>query len=448
MSEELDLTWQERRRIFTRVAVLLLGLAALPVLLLVMRVNAKNHLEKRISEEIETSRRAGEPITADDFTKLRAHIPDSENSARLYLQARSSFVEMDWPSEDEENSPLHWAVTNISPSIPIPGETQLALRTWLNSNATCFAYIREARKLTNGSFPLDLRGGLMQAPTAQLPRKAILNAMWWQAVLDAEQGNIEASLADLGDLFGIAKALRDHPYPVAHDVRGSALFGVKSALERLLSRNQLSEDQLATLESRFSDAGEDDWIKNAMFFERARVIEYYHAQEMKNFRDAIDENRLRAFLTFALVPQRNMADYLKAMRKYLNSSSWPLPDRMTDEIKLLGEGPSLRNRLTGWKLIALDWTAFTTPYAKTVCGIRLSETALAIERFRLVNQGQPPPDLKALVPQFLPTQPVGPADGKPIKYDKKGGGYALSTHYFANDASGETREELSFIVER
>jgi hypothetical protein len=57
--------------------------------------------------------------------------------------------------------------------------------------------------------------------------------------------------------------------------------------------------------------------------------------------------------------------------------------------------------------------------------LRLTMTALAIERFRLAHANATPDTLAALVPQFLPEVPMDPFDGKPIRYRRTESGYIL-----------------------
>jgi hypothetical protein len=56
---------------------------------------------------------------------------------------------------------------------------------------------------------------------------------------------------------------------------------------------------------------------------------------------------------------------------------------------------------------------------------RTSIAALAIERFRRANAGQPPRSLEDLVPAYLAAVPLDPFDGNPLKYKADAGGYVI-----------------------
>ena len=54
--------------------------------------------------------------------------------------------------------------------------------------------------------------------------------------------------------------------------------------------------------------------------------------------------------------------------------------------------------------------------ARRVATLRTVQTAIAIERFRLSNKGNPPGTLDELTPRFLPTLLNDPFDGEPLRY--------------------------------
>src|SRR5262249_33733043 len=65
--------------------------------------------------------------------------------------------------------------------------------------------------------------------------------------------------------------------------------------------------------------------------------------------------------------------------------------------------------------------------AKCLTNLRLANTAVAIEQFRVAHRNQYPVKLSELVPYYLNAVPADPFDGQPLKYQKAGGGYTLSS---------------------
>jgi hypothetical protein len=57
--------------------------------------------------------------------------------------------------------------------------------------------------------------------------------------------------------------------------------------------------------------------------------------------------------------------------------------------------------------------------------VRTTQTAIAVERFRLAHSGNLPASLNDLVPAYLPSVPCDPFDGQPLRYKLLGPGYVV-----------------------
>jgi len=89
---------------------------------------------------------------------------------------------------------------------------------------------------------------------------------------------------------------------------------------------------------------------------------------------------------------------------------------------------------------------------------RITQTVLAIERFRLAHANQLPDALDALVPAYLPAIPSDPFDGKPLRFKRRESGYIVySVGSDTVDDGGLERPvkykdkdpwDVTFIVER
>jgi hypothetical protein len=63
--------------------------------------------------------------------------------------------------------------------------------------------------------------------------------------------------------------------------------------------------------------------------------------------------------------------------------------------------------------------------AATRARLRTALASLALERWRLAHDGTLPERLDDLVPQFLPSVPADPFDGKPLRFKKLERGYCI-----------------------
>jgi hypothetical protein len=97
--------------------------------------------------------------------------------------------------------------------------------------------------------------------------------------------------------------------------------------------------------------------------------------------------------------------------------------------------------------------------ANGLAQVRLAQTALAVESFRLA-QGKLPEKLDELVPQFLSTVPSDPFDGQSLRYHRLAKGYVIySVGSDGHDDGGrekpadwkssdKTTYDITFTVER
>jgi hypothetical protein len=99
-----------------------------------------------------------------------------------------------------------------------------------------------------------------------------------------------------------------------------------------------------------------------------------------------------------------------------------------------------------------------------MANLRITQTALAVESFRVAHEDNLPQSLDDLVPSILTTIPTDPYDGKPLRYRRLAKGYVVYTiaddgrddggaeYKSSKDSSGSVSQRSSydwtFIVER
>ena len=94
--------------------------------------------------------------------------------------------------------------------------------------------------------------------------------------------------------------------------------------------------------------------------------------------------------------------------------------------------------------------------AARAASVRVTETALAIERFRRSNSNSLPDNLAQLVPAYLSAVPVDSFDGKPLRFKKRNQGYVVysvgrdlqddsGTEYDRNKTGA--RSDITFILD-
>jgi hypothetical protein len=80
---------------------------------------------------------------------------------------------------------------------------------------------------------------------------------------------------------------------------------------------------------------------------------------------------------------------------------------------------------------------------------RCSRVAVAIERYGLDHSGALPPNLEALVPNYLAVVPIDPASGRGVLYRKQAGAYVVySVGIDGKDDGGDLNSELVQVIKR
>ena len=89
--------------------------------------------------------------------------------------------------------------------------------------------------------------------------------------------------------------------------------------------------------------------------------------------------------------------------------------------------------------------------------MRCAATALAVERYRLAHAGRIPDSLATLTPALLPTIPLDPFDGRPLRFRSRASGYVvysigpdLTDDGGKEHQRGQTNDprDMTFIVEK
>lgn len=100
-----------------------------------------------------------------------------------------------------------------------------------------------------------------------------------------------------------------------------------------------------------------------------------------------------------------------------------------------------------------------TKMVQSIAFMRTVETTLAVERYRLANNGRLPSDLNALTPDLLPGVPTDPFDGRHLRFARLAKGcvvYSVGVDGRDNGGkeaergsrAGEGGTDITLIVER
>jgi len=371
---------------------------ALPLgaLALLISINGCNKSVAKPSAQpnpkIEAIRQADYPVTLAEVNQWYATPTPEENAATLYLEAFD-------------------ALDSKSPGSPTQNKTALEL-------------LHKAALRKKCRYPIDLNKGTQVALT-HLPKfKKAAQLLCEEASLRAAKGQMELTTQSLLDALRLARSLEAEPLLISHMILVASENVIQAALESILNRHAFTEEQLARLEAACQEAQGGLSITRCMAGERCSGMSFYQLttpQQVELFIAAKSPDKNLDLEAYRKTPAYD-ADfncYLDLMEEGINASTLPFPkifDQVSAYSTHVREARSKGYYISGLLLPALD-TAVERA-AECAGKLRVTQVALAVERYRLAHQKTLPDGLSQLAPQFLSEIPADPFDGNPVRYQK------------------------------
>jgi len=288
-------------------------------------------------------------------------------------------------------------------------------------------------------YPIDLsKGGDSELPhLAQL--KGLAQDTHKRALLEFNDHRLAEGTEALECLLGLARSLEAEPTIISQLVRYVCFYLFESALENALNIEPLDEALFQQLDASLERTDQPVAFANALIGERAMLLPLF---EMG--RD--ERDRVIYIMTELAEPTNDLprGHWLPDSEAFLALSSEReclfFLDATDKGIRLFQQNPLLSLKAgryyagaaeeaaaRGFVLSATVFAPLTNSldkHARAMTSVRLSRTALAVERFRL-RHGLLPVSLTVLVPDDLPEVPTDPFDGKPLKYRRLDQGYVV-----------------------
>jgi hypothetical protein len=412
------------------------ALAIAPVVLVLIavfahgiwRANAKARLDKQVAALIA----AGEPMRIEDFSETP--LTEDQNLVPLIFAAKRLEQESVERSERErdlhDNDPYAFRQPLTEPEVAL-------LREHLGANAGALAVLRELDTKA-GAFwndlPASMTFGYLMPELNQV--RAMANLLADDARLAMHERRWDDVVADIVDIQALANSMQGRPGLVG------ALVGI--GIHRLAT--EVALDAAASLEtSGESGAPREDVQRLVRSFLDDQLMIDNMQKGLRSERYLIQG----AMLSMGQAPTaaapaapaapgapvrwNGLVRYAMKPALYSNASA---SLEVFDELLKVADRPSLKafaaasgpldakmSELKGSKVLVL--ASILTPsmrrYVETGYNVRvdrhLAATALAARLYAIDHNGQLPPALEALVPDYLPVVPADSIDGAPLRYD-------------------------------
>lgn len=427
-------------------------------------------INSRSSDRVVDRLRArGYPTTSLELDRWYVSVPSEQNLSGPILRASGAFRYL---AIKGSSIPFLAASANEpSPQIPAPADELALWRQVIQSNAETWAALAEARPRTASRYPVNLSQGFNTLLNHLSPIKGLAQGCALRALVLAEEQKPAESIEALRDVFRVRRSVISEPVLISALV-GFALDGIGSrAVRDCLERTRFTDAQLALLSEDLRSIASTNCSERAFVGELANGRSAYTgggaALVSLGGPGAGGATPAAAQLGFGLLRASGIlaadeAFYLKTLSAFIDATRQPLPQALdaaeTNEAELMADLAKPSGKLKIFSRMMLP--ALSKAIAKGAfdqAQLRLTMTALAIERFRLAHGRTPPETLAVLVPEFLPDVPTDPFDGKPIRYRRTESGYILystgidrkddgGTHTVP-DQKGRARGNLDLVFE-
>lgn len=366
-------------------------------------------------------------------------VAQSENAAEIYLRAMDTARDLYSPGLEDE-LPFFSRTELTLPTEPLTEEMLQRIQTCLALNAEALRLVHEGGKLPKCRYPIDMRltHAVLLPHLAQLRQLSRLKAL--EALHAAEAGDEAAAVSALRDGIALARSVRREPTLISQLVRiASSEFAAKAA-EQVLNRVALSESNLQKLQAEFAtlEDGEDmvagfsgdrwTWtipfpidqedVREMVNLERARKGQSLNEPVQSDFgRSTPDSTGNEASDEEMKAAELQLREALKMQLEHCDSliSLARLPvSEMHQSIKALHEGETSQG---AGRSVGPARSRALVAQIRTVAKLRVVQTALAIERYRLRN-GDIPDDLLILTPDYIDSAALeDPLSGAPLLYE-------------------------------
>lgn len=448
----------KKRRKVTVSGILLLLLLIGVCAFAIFRLRLKWTLNARI----EAIRAAGYPVTCAELDAWYTIPDDAENAAYTILDALDCF--QDWDKTELEALPLVGRAELPARTEPLTDEMKSLIAGYIADNNEALELLQVGTQIEHCRYPADYSAGFATTLNHLPNMRKCLFLLNLEALLHAENGEADAAIRSVRSGFGLARSLLKEPSLISQLVRMAYEGLTISTLERLINRNELTDEQYVQLSDFVYGAERTSDISCAYIGERCMGLSFFRApQSMGSVGfEGVPARPIFIFCQGVGLVDMDAVIYLDTMNDYMEATRLPYPQRrkamdaIEKKLRSMSKIHILAHELTP----ALS--RIITIETRTIAHLRTARAGLAVQRYRL-TAGALPDSLAELVPAYLDAVPKDPFDGNELRYSKRDAGFIIySIGEDLSDDSGteqlprkkrprgqsQPNWDVTFIVER
>ncbi|MDH3584256.1 MAG: hypothetical protein OER86_08575 [Phycisphaerae bacterium] len=408
-----------------------------------LRVGLSRGVKVRVAE----ISAAGHPTTPAEVENWHPY-PVGANAADEYAKAFSLVSKPD--AGLKATLPLLGdAKFPADPADPLTAVTAKAIASHVQANRGGLEGLHAAAKIGDARWPVDWTQGFsVKLGHLQYIRDAA-RLLAVEAAHHGEAGNAEAAQRSILSGMAVGRSLETEPSIISQLVRLAVVNITVDALERLLNRTDVAQEELGRLQAALADAEAPEAMRRAIVGERALGSSLFGDPGLvaaMGGSGAADEG-MGLYRLVGLMDYDHLL-YLGLMKQYVEGAGKPFVQRPAayrdaeGSVKDVGAFGGVVTRMI---VPGLGHAAVRE--GKTIARLRAAHVAMASERHRL-EKGQWPSDTKKLIPEFLKKVPADPFTGKALGFKQTKG--RLIVYSVGEDKidGGGTGDDIVFRLSR
>ncbi len=427
-------TRTRNNRIIVRCAFVFIGLV---VILGVTFIGWRLHLHAQLNAALAEIRAEHYPTDSKELNAWYPEVPASENAARVYAEAFSRLDPRQQNFTSAEGVPLELP----APTSPLTNQFTSDIHALVNENSDVLKLLHEAALRSHSRYPIDLTTGI-STPVPHLKQiRRCQHLLTFENLTLLTAGDAKAAADSIKTSLALGASLDNEPLGISQLLNFSIIHSSCRSLERTLNHAQLEARDLQSLAVQFSKTESINRVVNGLIGDRAMYSEAYekiqadpdamaHLGEDQSdnteHKSEFQKRQTSGFLIATGYFENDHLYFLKSLQKTIEHA------KLSPEKWVFDDKPVNSDQTTSFRLQHLLSAMLLPSFARLPLKnasqhayLRSSLTALAVERWRLANDGKIPTSLDVLIPTYLEQLPDDPFNGQPLHFKCTETGYTI-----------------------
>jgi hypothetical protein len=439
----------------------------IPIIILILIITSFIYsrfiCKSEIQKKLEAIKAEGYPVTLKELNEWYS-IPDGvENAADYFADAFTDAFTYykKWNDEDLEQLPVVGKAKLPGRTEPLTEETKRIISEYLADNSKALELLHKAASIKHCRYPINFNQGFATL-LPDLPEiRHGGRILQIEAIVYAENNEPENAIESVNAIFGLAGSLKNEPILVSYLVHMAVKTIGVSAIERILNRVSLTDEQLVHLSEILSNAYNQSGLSRAIAGERCFGIDLLRYPDTRKYQsiggDFGPSDVLITLYSVAGLSDKDLNLYLDFLTGYIEAAKLPEHKRCKAAELISKKTKQIPKIQVLLRTLNPAFGRIMIRDILSIAQMRMAEVAVAIERYRL-SHDKLPESLVELVPDYLESVPKDPFDGNDLRYEKLSKGFAVySVNEDDFDDGGRERPkdkkdasnyDITFIVER